>query len=526
MELILTEHADVLRRLRQQHLQVRVEELKQFFDHLVDAIKNFTYTNRKTDVIDLLTIIADDLAALNTLKLFDHLVLIHHPIFVYIGRTLEMLLTKSTYSQNIPMNMHEENCFYSLSYLISQLCCYRNEPIESIYGSISEEIPLVTGKINIRDETIGESSRKSNPIAGKPNIKMVALPPSAPKSRPIEEKESDITKIAQLRKFPAQLVPPSKQTAITTVTYPPLPTDLPPGKYQNIFLTKSFLEKLNHAISELSKYDYPPFHTKYKVIDRLVHVCLQLNLVEPLLDSIVKCLRSKFYRQAFTTIESEQWSLTPKQLFFISRCPRVLIEHEFQRQEQIPQSLCQTMIDTTQTILNIIIPHDNNPVHLTDPGRELVHHTLNYHLEFLNYFTLTSTGRRYFIQSSTIDQMLKILLSNEFHPNHISEWFDADVGIVTNALMCLSNLAYEKEIFAILKHKDPQNIFTKYQSSESYFIQYALQTLTMILNEDAIDEENQPIQLKKNYLEHLEEVIIESKEILKSGTVKDMTTGR
>lgn len=119
--------------------------------------------------------------------------------------------------------------------------------------------------------------------------------------------------------------------------------------------------------------------------------------------------------------------------------------------------------------------------------------------------------------------MLKILLSEEFHPNHISEWFDADVGIITTALMLLYNLAYEKEIFAILKHKDLQMIFSKYQSSKNYFIQFALQTLTMILNEDAIDEENEPIKLKKAYFEHLEKVIIQSKEILKSGTFKEMS---
>lgn len=359
MDLIFKEHVDLLRRLRRRDVAVRVEELKQFFDHLVDAIKTLTYTNQRTDIFDLLTIITDDLAAFNTLTLFDHLVLIHHPIFIYIGRTLEMLLTKSTHSQNIPMTKHEEKCFDSLSYLISLLCCYRNQPIESFYGSISKEIFSVTGKINIRDESIGESSRKSNPIAAKPNVKMIGLPPSAPISRPIQEKEFDITKIIRLRKFPTQLIPKSKQ-ATTNITYSPIQTDLPSARYQDIFLTKSFLDKLSHTISELAQHDYPPFHMKYKVIGRLILVCSQVNLVDSLLDSIIKCLRSKFYRQAFTTIESEQWYLNPKQLFFIYRCSRILIEHEFQQQEQIPTSLCQTMIDTTQSIINIIIPREGN----------------------------------------------------------------------------------------------------------------------------------------------------------------------
>ena len=537
MDSIRIEHVHLLRRLRQYTLVVRVEELKQFFDHLVDSIKNLTYSNKSIDVFDLLNIIAEDLAAFNTLRFFHHLVLIHHPIFIYIGRTLEMLLTKSTHSQSIPMAKHEENCFYSLSYLVSQLCCHQNESIKELYDSFSKKTHSVTGKINIRDETIDESSRKSKPLTDKPNVKIAALPPSAPKSRPIEQEELAITQITRLRKFPTQ--PPVSVSKQKIITYPPVPTDLPSRKYQDVFFTKSFLAKLNRAIKELSKHDYSPFHTKYKVIDRLLSVCLKLHHVDPLLDSIIKCLCSKFYRQAFTTIDSEQWCLNPKQLFFIYRCPRVLIEHEFQRQDHITNSLCQTMIDVTQSIVQILVSPKGNPynasfcllnfrdfeddpTHLKDSGKELAHHAFDYHLEFLNNLTLTSTGRRYFIQSSIIPQMLDILHSDRFHPNKISEWFDADVGVITNALTLLSNLAYENEIFAILKHKDLQDILSKYQSSKNVSIEYTANTLTMILGESEIHADNEPIKLKKKYLDYLEKMTIESKEIVKFNA--DQTT--
>jgi hypothetical protein len=401
------------------------------------------------------------------------------------------------------MNKHEENCFYSISYLITQLCWYRNGPIESFYGSISNEIFPITWKINIRDETIGPDSRKSNPIAKKPNLKVSSLAPTAPKSRPTEQRELDITKIIQLKKFPEQILP-SKNPKI--IIFPPLPTDCPSKKYQDVFLTKSFLDKLTRAIEDLSQHDYSPYHIKYKVIDRLVRLCSKLNIIDILLDPIIKCLRSKFYRQAFTTINLEQFCLNPKQLFFIYQCPRFIIQHEC----QISNVLCQAMIEVTKPIIEIAMS-----------SREIARHTLHYHLEFLNHLTLTSTNRRIFIQSHIINQMIEILCNGELNAND-EELFNADVGIIANALMLLYNLAYEKEIFSMLKHKDLQDIFSKYQSSKDHSIQFALTTLQTILNADQIIQDNEPIKLKKDYMESMSKIIIQSKEILKLGVMKDI----
>jgi len=360
MDLLLFQHSILIHRLRRKCPTVKVEELKQFFDNLIVFIKNQTYTNKNTNSLDILTIICDDLASIHTLQLFDHPVLINHPIFIYIGRTLEMLLTKLNHSKSIPMKEHEENCFYSISYLITQLCLYRNETIELFYGSISNEIFPVTDKINIRDETIGENSRKSNAIAKKPNLKVSSLPPNAPKSRPIEQRQLDITKVIHRKKFPDQIILSPNETTTELSIHPPLPTDLPSKKYQDIFLTKSFLDKLVRAIDDLSQNEYSPYNIIYKVIDRLVRLCSKLNIVDILLDPIIKCLRSKLYRQIFTTIESEQYYLNPKQLFFIYQCSQFIIQHEFQRQEQIPNLLCQTMIELTKPIIEQILPNNGN----------------------------------------------------------------------------------------------------------------------------------------------------------------------
>lgn len=360
MEPLLVQYSILIRRLRQRHSSVKVEELQQFFDDIIIFIKDLTYINKKSDGLDILTIVCDDLASMHSIQLFDHPAIINHPIFVFIGRTLEMLLTKSNHLKSISMKKYEEDCFYSISYLITQLCLYRNEKIESFYGSISNEIFPVTGKINIRDETIDENSRRSNPIAEKPNLKVSSLPSSAPKARPIEERELDITKTLHRRKNSHRLILSTDKTITELPILPSLRTDLPSKKYQEIFLTRSFLDKLARAIEDSSQNEYSSYHIKYKVIDRLVRLCSKLNIVDILLDPIVKCLRSKFYRQVFITIETNQYYLNPKQLFFTYQCTQFIIQNEFQRQEQIPSLLCQAMIEVTKPIIDIVSSRNGN----------------------------------------------------------------------------------------------------------------------------------------------------------------------
>lgn len=353
-------HSNLMRCLRREYGTEIVTEIKLFFDKVVSELKDLVYTNEKPNGLDILTTLCDDLVSIHILHFFNHPILINHPIFTYIGRTLEMLLIKCNHSKSIPMTKSEENCFYSISYLIAQLCLYYNAPIDSFYGSISNEIPPVTDKITQRDETINASSRRSNLIAEKPNLKVISLSPSAPKSRPIEETQYDVTTIAKLKKFPIRIDSSAIEKTSQPVTPLPKSTDLPSRTYREIFLTESFLNKLVRAINDLSENEYPPYHVKYKVIDRLVRVCSKLNITDVLFNPIVKCLRSKFYQQTIMAIETEQMTLTPQQLFFICECPQFIMQHEFQHQEQIPHLLCQTMINITKLIIDKILPTNGN----------------------------------------------------------------------------------------------------------------------------------------------------------------------
>ncbi|CAF1544300.1 unnamed protein product, partial [Adineta steineri] len=213
--------------------------------------------------------------------------------------------------------------------------------------------PPVTSKPNIRDETIHYSTGKIKDITEKPNLKTARLYPSAPKARPMEKNSMNLEMILRPKKYPNQLTvvvkkPPPPTTTATKSSF----ENLPIKTYQDIFLTSTFFDKLRRAIEDLSETGYPSYHVKYKVIDRLVRLCSKINSVDPICDSIVKCLCSNMYYQMFATIELGQIRLTPKQLFFIYRCPQLIIRHEFISQEIIPKLLCPVMIAKTKFIMD------------------------------------------------------------------------------------------------------------------------------------------------------------------------------
>ena len=149
--------------------------------------------------------------------------------------------------------------------------------------------------------------------------------------------------------------------------------------------------------------------------------------------------------------------------------------------------------------------------------RGIALHALGYHLELLNYFSLTSTARKQFIQSTIIEQILSILNHDVLVDNACEneELFHGDVSVIAYTLMLLYNLAYEQQVFSILKQKDIINAYSKLQSAKDISIQFGYQILSTILNQNQIDEENEPMKLKTTYLEYLEEEISKSKQTVK-----------
>lgn len=145
-------------------------------------------------------------------------------------------------------------------------------------------------------------------------------------------------------------------------------------------------------------------------------------------------------------------------------------------------------------------------------------------MELLNHFSLTSSGRQYFVQTNIINQIKYILSHDEFIENvcENEELFNADVAIVAYSFLLLCNLSYEKNMFAILKKQDFKNIYSKLQSAKDGTIQFACQTLLTILSQDEIHEDNEPMKLRQMCAEYLEKNIVEYSNKRKSGVVADV----
>jgi hypothetical protein len=250
------------------------------------------------------------------------------------------------------MTKEEEECLYSTSYLMAQLCLYQNDIIEVFYGNVSAEVLPVTGKPNPRDENINRNNIEPDETMEKPNLKVARLPPSAPIARPVEERQLNIVEVMRRKKYPSQFILTSNETTLKHPVHESDQAALASTKYQDIFLTASFLDKVARAIDDLSQNEYSPYHVRYKVLDRLVRLCSKLDIADVLLDSVVKCLCSKFYQQVFETIKFDQIRLNPKQLFFIYQCPQFIIQHQFAKQKKIPSFLCKALIDATKSIFD------------------------------------------------------------------------------------------------------------------------------------------------------------------------------
>jgi hypothetical protein len=255
------------------------------------------------------------------------------------------------------MKKHEEDAFYSISYLIAQLCLHRNETVESFSGKFSDQVLPVTEKPNLRDNAINSSTREARESTDKPNLKIARLHPSAPSSRPTDRIKENMNMIIRRRKFPQPLLAAGEElkavqssSAMQTSSI-----NLPIKTYQSIFLAKSFLAKLQRGIDDLSENEYHPYHVKYKVIYRLVRLCSKMNAADSLSDSIVKCSCSKIYQYIFGTIKSEQFQFAPRQLFFIYRCPQFIIQLEHSQREGLLASLCPVMIESTVFIIRPVL---------------------------------------------------------------------------------------------------------------------------------------------------------------------------
>lgn len=130
MDTLLATHSSLVNQLRRERANVAIESITKLFDQIIDFLNT---TDCHSHGLQLLATVSHELASIHTLALFDNLNIMNHPLFMYMRCTFEMLLTKSYYLKNVKMSAEEEECFYALSYLIVNLCLYRNETLVNFY---------------------------------------------------------------------------------------------------------------------------------------------------------------------------------------------------------------------------------------------------------------------------------------------------------------------------------------------------------------------------------------------------------
>ncbi|CAF3091672.1 unnamed protein product [Rotaria sp. Silwood2] len=187
---------------------------------------------------------------------------------------------------------------------------------------------------------------------------------------------------------------------------------------KHVFVRGPFLEKLIRDIDHLSKHGYQPNEQRYKDAAQQIRVCTteETNEVESLLDPIIACLSSKFYRNVYEKIIINQFkisksNLAAKHLFFMRDCPEFLIRHDYKRQDEVATLLCTDMLKHAEFIFEQNLP---NPTE--NEGEEETRNAhieaLLYHIKLLNHFALTPSTRKNFLTTTIIDEILQ-LLENE-----------------------------------------------------------------------------------------------------------------
>jgi hypothetical protein len=193
-----------------------------------------------------------------------------------------------------------------------------------------------------------------------------------------------------------------------------------PISYEKIFFTELFMKKLVRIITkDIIINDYGPYHIKYKVIDRLLRLCMKLNKdkQELILDSVVECLESETYRNMYETIDLYEPRLSPKQSFFMYQCPKFLRLCSHNRQDKISNDVCYSIlkysVDIFEKKLSIALGHGFELVKETkqdDMGAKT--QAIAWHIELLNHFALTPETREFFLRSKCTDLVFQFILLN------------------------------------------------------------------------------------------------------------------
>ncbi|CAF3610923.1 unnamed protein product [Rotaria sordida] len=177
-----------------------------------------------------------------------------------------------------------------------------------------------------------------------------------------------------------------------------------------------FLEKLIQDIEHLSKHSYKPNEQRYRDAAQQIRVCTneETNEVEVLLDPIIACLSSKYYRDVYEKIivsyaKISKSNLAAKHLFFMRDCPEFLLRHDYKRQDEVAALLCMKMLNNAEFILEQNLPSLNDSEEDEEIKKNADNEALLYHIKLLNHFAQIRSTRKNFLETRILDKILQIL---------------------------------------------------------------------------------------------------------------------
>ncbi|CAF1330516.1 unnamed protein product [Adineta steineri] len=280
------------------------------------------------------------------------------------------------------------------------------------------------------------------------------------------------------------------------------------------FLTESFLERLTQDIIELSTKEYQPNVLKYKDAVRRVRVCakLETNDVESLLNPIIDCLLSEYYINVYKQIHLNQskgdskttqinGSLAYRHLFFMRECPEFLMRHDYKRQNEIRPSLSKTMLSRTAIIFAEYLPYVLSGADNSEYKNARLE-ALTCHIKLLNHFALTPSIRQDFLSTEIINQVL-LVLQDQTLVDDVERIPDVNIGMVRQCLTFLYNLSFNTRILIIMRTNNVLQICHKMRLVNDQIIQFASQTLAVMLDANTVDRIVEPQSLTKIYIEYM-----------------------
>jgi hypothetical protein len=150
-------------------------------------------------------------------------------------------------------------------------------------------------------------------------------------------------------------------------------------------------------------------------------------------------------------------------------------------------------------------------------------HVISNHLEFLYHLSIISSTKEYFLQSSIVLQLLLILKQNELRKSLENDkyLFNPDVAMIAYSLLLLCNLAYEKTVLLKLKQTNLKEICTDLKFVSDDTIKFASKTLLRILNADDVNENHEPMKLRKAYLKYIDDITTKPKKYTQTEQFED-----